>query len=213
MPTALWIVSGTAFIEEAKASAASLERTMPGIRRKIFEIPRISDRWYLDCCSALAGLLPWIADDEILYLDSDVCFLQAAPEILQLLQRFDFVAAHAAGRITAPTQASVPASFPEFNVGVIAMRNNARIQRLWRYVADNLECRPDVYGNNDQAPLREALWHDPTIRIATLPPEYNCRFIFGAFVSGPVKVLHGRGDHEAVERSINDSEGMRLWAP
>lgn len=45
----------------------------------------------------------------------------------------------------------------------------------------------------DQPSFREAVFNSE-LKIATLTPEYNCRFIIPTFISGKVKILHGRCD-------------------
>lgn len=151
--------------------------------------------------------------ERLLYLDSDTYVIDPVPELWELLERFDLAAAHAPGRQTAPTVERIPETFPEFNIGVIAQRNNGPVKRLWRDVLGRITTHFDNYGNNDQAPLREALWNNQEVRLAVLPPEYNCRFNFGTFVTGRVKILHGRGDFARVAASLNAQVGMRTWQP
>ena len=227
MPTAFWIVTRD-YVAEAAASASSVARTMPEMRRCLFSpdevrceafheihqlTARTSDRWYVDCSRYVVEALEAIKDSNLLYLDSDTYFLSPASELFDLLENWDLAAAHAPGRSTAPTVSKIPDCFPEFNIGVIVMNNSPIVRSLWQKTYSNLLSRPDVYGNNDQAPFREALWHDRSIRVTTLPPEYNCRFIFGTFVTGKVKVLHGRGNYEIVGKSLNAQCGMRTWQP
>jgi hypothetical protein len=65
----------------------------------------------------------------------------------------------------------------------------------------------------DQATFRVALYQSE-VRFTVLPPEYNCRFVFPAYVQGPVRILHGRGpDLEGVERQINEVSGPRVFVP
>jgi hypothetical protein len=57
------------------------------------------------------------------------------------------------------------------------------------------------------------------VRWLTLPPEYNLRFDFGAWVVGQVRILHGRiggistdrVDPQAVCDEINQHRKMRVW--
>ena len=43
----------------------------------------------------------------------------------------------------------------------------------------------------DQPSFRKALY-ESSLRLATLPPEYNCRLPFPGFLHDPVRILHGR---------------------
>ena len=72
---------------------------------------------------------------------------------------------------------------------------------------------PDVYEENDQAVLRDALW-SWNGQMYVLPPEYNFRFPFGGFLRGKCRILHGRSKlkFEFVEKLINeDWENMRTF--
>lgn len=208
-------------------SAESVARTMPQLERHLFceqvesvekifthkhRIQRTTSPWYVDLSRFVVEGLE-ILPERLLYLDSDTYVIDPVPELWDLLKRFDLAAAQAPGRQTAPTLEPISAAFPEFNIGVIIQRNNERVRRLWREVLTRITTHFDRYGNNDQAPLREAIWNDGDLRVAVLPPEYNCRFNFGTFVTGRVKILHGRGNYRAVADSLNSQIGMRTWQP
>ena len=227
MKSAFWIVTAD-YVKEAQTSSVSLKEVMPDVERWLFspDLPenpgkfthfrrlpeRQSEQWFVDCTRYVIEALEQLSD-LCLYLDSDTYFIYEVNELFAMLDRFDFVAAHAPGRRTAPTVHPIPECFPELNIGVIAMQNNPQIRKLWQSVyAAQLEY-PHVYGRSDQAPLREVLWQDRDLRWAVIPPEYNCRFQFGTFVRDPVRVLHGRGDYRQVAQSINSKKGKRTWQP
>jgi hypothetical protein len=106
----------------------------------------------------------------------------------------------------------VPDAFPEINIGVLGIANNAVMKRFVSDWLQRYELYHAIYGNNDQAPLREALWYAKVVNLYVMPPEYNCRFGFGGFAALPVKVLHGRGmSFEAAEKIVNHAPGMRAW--
>ena len=171
---------------------------------------RSDSAWYVDLLRQVIDALD-VLPKRLLYLDSDTYLIEEIPDLFGMLDRFDFAAAHAPGRSTAHSVCAIPDTFPEVNIGVIAMRNNEPVRRLWQDTSRRLSECFATYGNNDQAPLREALWNNSEVRLAILPPEYNCRFRFGTFVRGRVKILHGRGQYRKVAASINSRTGMRTW--
>lgn len=235
---AFWILSGERYIEEARQSAATLRAHMPNLARILYTpdsgvrcggefdevraLPaRQHDIWYLDSTHYFA----WVLDDNeqdahLLWLDSDTYTVAPFNDLFELLDRFDLAGAHAPGRVTTNTVRPIPASFPEINIGVLAMRNNAAMHyfaRMWyRYYSTS----PNVYGNNDQGSFRESLWRfvdDVTLldnfNFYVVPPEFNCR-LFGAFLKGRVRILHGRHpDMPRLAQECNAELGMRLWQP
>lgn len=223
--SAFWVVSGENYVREAEVSANSLAKVMPSVERWCFSPdsvesssftnivklpPRTSEAWYVDCCRYVTLAMD-ILPEQVLYLDSDTYFIAEVPEVFDLLKHFDICLAHAPLRISAPTIKPIPDCFPEFNIAVIAMNNTPTIRGLWQKVATQLKDNLSVYGNNDQAPLREVLF-DSRIRFAVLPPEYDFHFRLGAYLSYRAKILHGRGDYESVAKSINSGTvGPRTW--
>jgi len=115
--------------------------------------------------------------DKTLYLDTDTRVLCKLESLFDLLDQFDVALAHAHKREIPIKQKRikilVPNTFPQFNSGVFLYRKTPKtIQMLkqwqeWFYEA-NLP--------TDQNTLREILWSS-NLRIATLPPEYNVRFL------------------------------------
>ncbi len=153
-----------------------------------------------------------------LFLDSDTYVCSDLDDLFALLEVFDLAAVHAPTRAMHEVD-GVPDSFPELNSGVILFRRCAAVDALFSkwagLFARNLDrlqrdeirwLRPaheQVHVLGDQGAFREALCRSE-VRIATLPPEYNCRFTTPGFVDGPVKILHGRGvDLSEVAARIN----------
>ena len=222
----LWVACGDKYVAEARVSAVYARRAMPDIARvlvtnkgvhdgvftRVVVSPRKLDPWYLDSTRYhnLALDLPY---DRISALDSDAYIVHPVYDLFEMLDRFDFMGVHEGPRRTARTVSPVPDPFAEFNIGVLAYRNNAVVKALFADWLNLYRGRVDVYGNNDQASLREAVWRARDLRIYVLSSEYNCRFHFGTWVSKEVKILHGRsGDLAKVERAENKRPGrMRAW--
>lgn len=112
-----------------------------------------------------------------LYLDTDTRVLCNLDDLFNLLEKFDVALAHAHKRELSHKQKTIriqtPNSFPQFNSGVFLYRSNAwtdKVLKEWQtwFHETNLP--------TDQNTLREILWASD-LRIATLPPEYNVRFL------------------------------------
>lgn len=225
MTTAFWIADQAGYVREAQISAESFKRHNPdcqtvlfgqadyGFDRVIALEPRKFDDWYLDSVKYFfTALLKLRADERLIYFDVDTYTLAPLDSLIALIGRFDLIGTHAPGRETAPTVTPLPDAFPEINVGVLGIHNSLIMRDFMIAWFQLYQQNKRIYGNNDQAPLREALWTHPEIALYVMPPEYNCRFGFGGFAALPVKVLHGRGmSFEAAERIVNYTAGMRAW--
>lgn len=225
MTTAFWIADQPSYVLEAQHSAASFRRHNPGCHTALFGEasggfdriiplePRLFGKWYLDSVNYFRIALSELSgDDRLIYFDVDTYTLAPLDDLVMLIGRFDLIGAHAPARETAPSALRVPDAFPEINVGVLGIHNTPDMVHFviaWLHQYKEHEA---IYGDNDQAPLRDALWTHPEIELYVMPPEYNCRFGFGGFAALPVKVLHGRGmDFEQAAQAVNYTQGMRAW--
>jgi hypothetical protein len=161
--------------------------------------------------------------ERTLFLDSDTYVCGDLAGLFALLDEFDIALAHAPIRAIYAIE-GVPDSFPEFNAGVILYRGSDRVKAAFRDWADRFArfqeqrdrgeirwLRPEGkrIHTHDQGSLRAALYRSG-LRIATLPPEYNCRFTQPGFVDGPVRILHGRGlDLAEVAAALSTSAARR----
>ena len=226
----IYVATGPAYVAEALASAASVRRHMPDLPITLYtdrsvasphldEVVRFDAHGYLARIPRLA-LSPY---ERTLFLDSDTYVCGELTGAFDLLDRFDIALAHAPLRAIHEV-AGVPDGFPEYNAGVILFRRSPEVQAcLAAWTAKFAEFQeqvrrgevrwlcPDhrrIYGH-DQGALRQALYGS-NLRIATLPPEYNCRFSVPGFVDGPVRILHGRGlAFPAVAAAINATGARR----
>jgi hypothetical protein len=233
----LYVATGERHIREAARSLESLWRHEPGIPVTMYvdrpgrdHLREVGPRDALEVLDHPDPTYSW-ADkpsvmsragkegEVVLLLDTDTRVCGAISEIFEVLGAFDVAAAHAPIRLDRRQPGSLagraPSAFPELNTGVIAFRRTAAVSRfLERWRALHLESaasggRPI----GDQATFRVALY-ESDLRLAVLPPEYNCRFTFPTYVHGPVRVLHGRGpDLERIERELNGTVGPRVFVP
>lgn len=220
----VYCATGEDYVSEAKISARSLKEHNPSLSITMFtdgarepdifdEVRKISSsgNGFLDFIRAMERT-PY---DETLFLDSDTYITDNLSDIFASLERFDFVISQIPGHITSGKgdfAPDVPDSFPQYNTGVIAYTSNDAVIELlseWQSVfEDALE---DGFAGHDQGFLSELLWHKD-VRYLTLPPEYNCRFVFPGSVSGKVKILHGRHHNlPAMANRLNSERGMRVF--
>lgn len=219
----IWIASSDKYIQEAVVSARSAKRHNSEISQvlctemtysKLIDsmfgvLIKLPDRqyslWYLDSTSYLLYALARLDYDQILLLDTDTYICDDLSDYFTVLDRFDIVGTHAPGRETAPTTFNIPASFPDLHIGAMAFNNNDKIKALFQIWLDMYLEGQETYKENDQAPLRDALWACKDISVYAMPPEFCFRFLFGAQLRGKVKVLHGRSNkpYEQIEEEVN----------
>lgn len=129
-----------------------------------------------------------------LYLDADTYVSGNLDDIFELLDQFDIAIAQNRSRsrwtkpIYSKNPLNIPESFPEYNSGVIAYKNNPDVGTLfenWNQFYHDMEL--DFPSN--QPALRYALY-STNIDIGTLPPEYNFMFHKLGYACGKVKIFH-----------------------
>jgi hypothetical protein len=232
----IYIVVGTEYVAEAVKSAASLKKYMPNLPITLFSSETVTSP-YFDTVKVIdnpryhtPGLdkISYMYDspyEYILFLDSDTYICTDFWEIFNLLDLFDMAVAHAPFRI-APTHINgkewipyqftkIPESFPEMNTGVILYKKSYKVEQFFQNWLNLCEEKVKNHGKplHDQATFRSVLY-ESELRTATLTPEYNCRFIFPVFVSGKVKILHGRPPNfELIANKINSEIGPRIFTP
>jgi hypothetical protein len=138
--------------------------------------------------------------ERTIFVDADIYVAQPFPELFSLLDRFDCAATHEEYLDTdwfhRYPRPDIPASFPEFNTGILLFRRTPPMDRLlaqWSALYKKfLEKKPDQ-AINDQPFFRAAAYENDA-RIATLTREYNCKFRGQGYLAGPVKILHGNVD-------------------
>jgi len=209
----IYIVTGQKFVEEACLSAASVRQCMPDIPITVFSDVLLRSSPFhqvVPIAKPTHGPEDKILNiakspyQETLYLDSDTHMVDDSRELFSLLERFDLAAVHAPYR--AQYQVSeVPDCFPELNTGVLLFRKSDKADVFFErwlqiYRQDALKHLIWLFPGGEswyrhaipnQPSFRRAIY-ESGLRIATLPPEYNCRFPFPGFVHTKVKILHGR---------------------
>ena len=239
-PVVFWISSGEKrFTEEARSCSIELHGIMPELERVLFTTdetssdgfdrvamlpPRIGEYWYLDRIRYHNMAFDLLEEyDACLYFDSDVNFISPFPELFRMMERFDIVAPVGSRRVTGGTFKELPPCFPEYELGVILFKRNARVKAMFREWEHLHWAHPEIYGNNDQRSFREAVWNSPDLKIERIPTEYALRWPFGVYMSLEVKILHGREPDrrlwaetagvEDVKKIVNAHLDMRIWSP
>ncbi len=138
--------------------------------------------------------------EQTLYLDSDTKLNDDISTMFQLLERFEMALSHAHWRQSQITnklwKTQIPNAFPQFNSGVILYRKSKDTLKLFDAWKDAFQTANFL---QDQITLREILWLSD-IRIATLPPEYNVRFLKYHFLwsstEASTKIFHLQKYHD-----------------
>jgi hypothetical protein len=144
--------------------------------------------------------LPCTPFDLTLYLDTDTALNADIRDMYRILERFDIAMAHAFRRndfnYLKPWRIALPQAFPQFNSGVFLYRKTPAVI----YFLENWSRYFKEAGfKQDQVTLRELLWLSD-LRIATLPPEYNVRFLKYHFLwsktEAQTRIFHLRMFHD-----------------
>lgn len=204
----LYVATGPSHIRAAIKSALSVQRTNPGLPIHLFADlerqcldarlrPQPFTSWANISEPHARSKVDYISQtpfDHTLYLDNDTRVLTDLGDAFDLLQHFDVALSHANKREVPLKEAKlrmpVPHAFPEYNTGIIFFRRNpataAALERWKRLYQESYELV-------DQPSLREILWSGD-LRLATLPPEYNVRFVKYLFLwsndEARPKILH-----------------------
>jgi Glycosyl transferase family 8 len=167
--------------------------------------------------------------ERTIFVDADIYVAEPFPELFSLLDRFDCAATHEEYLDTdwfhRYPRPEIPASFPEFNTGILLFKRSALMDRVlvnWadlykRFLEENPNVSINGHAINDQPFFRAALYENEA-RIATLTREYNCKFRGQGYLAGPVKILHGhvdlKFDMEQINKAIavlNASQRPRVY--
>jgi hypothetical protein len=162
--------------------------------------------------------------ERTLYLDTDTFVVEEMVGVFELLDHYDLALAQAPA-YRGLDDPQVPASFPEFNCGVVAWRASesmAAFLRSWEetyrawLVEDVLPGRdggthPTRTEIGDQPAFRRCAWQHG-MRVATLPPEYNLRLGIPTTVVDRVRLLHGHTKRfESLAKQYNRTIAPRTY--
>ncbi|NSW52383.1 MAG: hypothetical protein HPY85_07755 [Anaerolineae bacterium] len=187
----VYVATGKKYIDAAAKSAVSVRKHMSGIPIHLFADWRQQGFRFDESPHPFTTVgeiidphprskVDYLAQtpfDWTLYLDSDTALNADISEMFRLLERFDLAMAHAHRRNSAVRQRTwrieLPYAFPQFNSGVFLYR---KTPDMLHFLESWGEAFQQAGFPQDQITLRELLWLSD-LRIATLPPEYNVRFL------------------------------------
>lgn len=235
MKAVFWTAWGEQYIAEAHVSARSVQRYMPGLPRflmaqgtvdnkKLSVFKRLSPpqkrvRGRVPEGLASLGLrvdaIRQLSDyTELIFLDSDTFLCAPVFDFFNMLKRYDFVGVISPGRITRKTVSPIPATFPEYNGGVLVFRNTPKVLAFWENALRLYEENQQVYKRGNQGVIREAVWLDESgLQFGTAPPEYCVRFPFGLWTRRPPKILHGRPNKLTYPQICQRIKKKWAWGP
>jgi hypothetical protein len=228
----VYVATGERYIAEAQQSARSCRLQMPACRLLLLTPDAVEPDGFDEVIPFAGGIadpfelkiagMAAVTEERFVFLDTDTYALASIEDIGDLLDRFDLAAAQAPVRLqsylwpeTAKFLVGAPPCFPEFNTGVIGFKRGPAVtEMLGRWLDLYREHARQVPPprTQDQASFREVVYMSG-LRLATLPPEYNCRFPYPSGLCGPVKMLHGRADEAELERmgrALNRSRDFRV---
>lgn len=218
----VYVAAGDKYVREAVISAHSLRQHMPDAHITLFSTDDTSHDVFDEVIlfeSCGVGLrdrtlcLQRSPYERTLFLDSDTYVCDDVSDLFDLLDRFDMASTHAPNRRNV-AQEGVPASFPQFNLGLFVFRKSEVMNALFadwlrRYDAEDIA---PGQRHLSQPSFRIAVYHSP-VRFALLTPEYNCRFYDSGYLEGPVKILHGHASAEQLAQiasAFNRYTGQRV---
>ena len=188
----LYIATGKKYVQAAIRSARTVRKNSPELGIHLFTDAQNFDDFKFEGSPIPFTTVGKIDDphrrskvdyisrtpfERTLYLDTDTALNADISNMFRVLERFDIAMAHAQHRNTAgslgPWRMELPQAFPQYNSGVILYRKTRTVIELLEDWSSNFE---ESGLRHDQPILRELLWLSE-LRIATLPPEYNVRFL------------------------------------
>lgn len=231
----LYLVYGDQYVTEAATSANSVRRYMRTADTVLFchagaapgghwthvqpTLKRQHKTWYCDSVMFLLQAMEALPYDEILHLDCDTILAHQADELWLILQEADLAFGYGGERDNNKSIYGAPAAFTTPMVGVNLYRNTPKVRAFVREWLRLYEQYEDFYGENEQYPLRDLLWkNEMGMRYIVLPDEFACRYNFGCWAKGMVRVMHGRlplldKTLEQAAAEINSDHTMRLYHP
>jgi len=214
----LYICTGQKYIQAAIRSAQSVRKFCPGLpihlfaNYRDFDFPFDQNPYPFSSVAEVVNphrrskvdYMVASPFDRTLYLDTDTALNSDITKLFEILDRFDVAICHGYRRNIDSRirkwRVEIPESFPQYNSGVFLYKKNPAVIK---FLEDWRTAFHTAGFSQDQVTLRELLWLSD-VRIATLPPEYNVRFMKYHYAwtknETSTKIFHLRRFH-----------GGRLW--
>lgn len=220
----IYIASGSKYIKQAINSAESVRKYHPNLPITLFtnENPEndiFDNIVHLDYDLTEKGdsilTEEHIVYEKNLFLDADTRVCGDISEIFDILERFQIVAAHNEARswyhssIYKKHNINIPESFPEYNTGVLGYTDSSQVRSLF----ESWSNYHSEFGYNRNQPAFRLALYNSSLRLGTLPPEYNFMTHTVGFASGNVKILHQGSSNEDLsewEELLNSVPGKKV---
>jgi hypothetical protein len=235
----LFIATGEKYVRAAKRAAHTVLKNCPDLPIHLFTDSKCRDSFFNN--SSFPFTTVGIIDnpnsrsktefmartpyDLTLYLDSDTAVKKNITDMFRILERFDIAMAHAQHRSAGnlkPWRITLPSAFPEYNSGVVLYRKSPFVIKVledWgnHFKTDWIEAGiRNEQLDHDQTSLRELIWLSD-LRIATLPPEYNVRYLKYHFLwskaEAETKIFHLKQYHSGWLLWFFRAVKVRTWNP
>lgn len=220
----VYVATGEGYRCEALKSATSLKHSQPTARiclvtdQPLAENPLFDDVVVIKqeevsfspIDKTFAVQCPY---ERAVFLDTDTCVVGELNELFDILNGFELALLPETKRGWDYVLPNVPKPFAEFNTGVIVFRNNTRVNSLfeqWRQAYRELKENPGLI--NDQPSLRKVLFNSD-IRVAPLPSEFHFLGNTENYIMWDAKIIHARGDLQAIASQVNLRLGSRVYIP
>ncbi len=225
----IYHAAGNKYVAEAEISAISARRKTPSIKTALRtglgtnpEFDRSFDVFVSDeqidtgdwPHPFMLDKIDWLLNspfEQSLFLDTDTYVCGDIESVFLLLEGFDVAVSpsesisHIQGLPGVEYLMPDLGPLPEFQCGAILFRKSDATTELfesWKRIYES-QLKEDYRPIHDQPAFRRAL-SESKARFAPLPPEYHCRVTSGGYLSGSVKIIHGRHpDLAALSREIN----------
>jgi hypothetical protein len=218
----VYVATGSGYLDEARLSAVSLRQHNPGVPVCLVTdqaVPAGSpfdqvlirgDVVHQPIDKLLAIHCPF---ERAVFLDTDTRVFGDLSPLFAVLEQFDLALLQDVNRGWNYELPGVPMCFSEFNTGVIAFRRTPAVTEFFRQWRDNHTALARERGFvNDQPAFRQTLYRSP-LRVAPLPSEFHFLGDFPNSTLWKVRLIHGRGDYQRVERQVNETLGLRAYVP
>lgn len=226
----IYIATGEQFVQEARLSAQTVHQHMPDIPITLVtdsknDFDEFDEVHVVDNPSyGFDDQIKYLCDspyDLTVFLDTDIHVAADISDLFSILNEFDIAAAHNHDR-GAFIPDGVPDAFPEYNTGVLPYRNDEKMVAFCDSWRRNYESVPKPPSGQNQPSFQKTLYHSD-LRLATLPPEYNCMVRYPGHAIGKIKVFHGRlldidtpgaGEYVSMETAVsklNRTEQHRVF--
>jgi len=184
----LYIAFGECFMKELSYSAESVKKHNPDLHITVFT-DRPFDCQFVDDVKIVPikhlrpkiDFIKYAPYEENIFLDTDTIIDHPLDDLYEILRKYDLALVHDLARKrkkfkdTIPEYGNIPYSFSEVNTGVIAFKNNEKVQSLFELWRMNFYKYYNVVPW-DQPSFRISVWQSD-VSMYVLPPEYNIRSI------------------------------------